>query len=173
MHIAFVTFQGRGLIDDCLAEVTAHLQTCGVRLSGSVRALPVNHHAHPCDMDLRVLPDGPLYRISQSLGSGSKGCRLDSGMIETLAAEVELRLPGTRLLVVNKFGKQESLGRGLRPAIAMALDLGIPVLVGVNALNLPDFMAFTGGLATPLAAIPAAILAWAREATAMCEAVAV
>ena len=173
MDIAFVTTQGRGLIDDCLAEVVAHLQHRGVKLCGTVRALPVDHHAHPCDMDLRVLPDGPLYRISQSLGSGSKGCRLYGGAIETLATEVEARLPRARLLVVNKFGKQESLGRGLRPAIAKALDLGIPVLVGVNALNLPDFIAFTDGLAVQFAAKPAAVLAWASDLIAAREAVAV
>jgi hypothetical protein len=74
---------------------------------------------------------------------------------------VEARIEGSDLLVINKFGKQESLGRGLRPAIAMAVELGIPVLVGVNGLNLPDFMSFTSGEATRIGAEPAAILAWA------------
>ena len=115
----------------------------------------------------------PFYRISQSRGTGSKGCRLDGGAIETLAAEVEVRLPGAQILVVNKLGKPESLGRGLRPAIAKALDLGLPVPVGVNGPNLPDFLAFTGGLAVPLPATPAAILARVRDATAMSEVVAV
>jgi hypothetical protein len=34
------------------------------------------------------------------------------------------------------------------------------VLVGVNALNLPGFRAFTGDLATPLGADPHHIVAW-------------
>lgn len=161
MEIAYVTLQGRGLIDDCLSEAVALMQGFGLRLSGTVRSLPVNHHAHPCDMDIRVLPDGQLHRISQALGPGSSGCRLDAGRLEVLSVEVEARIPGSDLLVVNKFGKQECLGRGMCTAIVRALDLGIPVLVGVNGLNLPDFARFVAGDATRIAADPRAILRWA------------
>ena len=112
---------------------------------------------------VRVLPDGPLHRISQALGEGSRGCRLDPGAIEQVSSEVEARIGGCDLLVINKFGKQESLGRGLRPAIAQAAVLGIPVLVGVNGLNLPDFMTFTAGAAKRLEPEPSAVLAWALE----------
>jgi hypothetical protein len=163
MNIACITLQGRGLIDDCLAEAVALMEARGLRLSGTVRALPVNHHAHPCDMDVRVLPDGPLYRISQALGEGSRGCRLDPGVIEQVSSDVEARIAGSDLLVINKFGKQESLGRGLRPATAKAVELGIPVLVGVNGLNLPDFMSFTSTMAKRLEPEPSAVLAWALE----------
>ena len=166
MRIAYVTLTGRGLIDDCLSEVVAALEAEGVALAGTVRVLPVDHRAHhrahPCDMDLRVLPDGPVYRISQPLGPMAKGCRLDGGAIEALAAEVEARLARADLLVVNKFGKQEALGRGLAPAIALAMERGIPVLVGVNGLNLPEFLTFTVGMSEPLAPEPETALAWAR-----------
>ena len=162
MRIAYVTLTGRGLIDDCLSEVVAVLEAEGVALAGTVRVLPVDHRAHPCDMDLRVLPDGPVYRISQPLGPMAKGCRLDGGAIEALAAEVEARLAGADLLVVNKFGKQEALGRGLAPAIALAMERGIPVLVGVNGLNLAKFLTFTVGMSEPLAPEPETALAWAR-----------
>jgi hypothetical protein len=160
MNIAFITLQGRGLIDDCIAEAVALMEAHGLRLSGTVRALPVAHHAHPCDMDVRVLPDGPLYRISQALGQGSRGCRLDPGAIEEVSSDVEARIEGSDLLVINKFGKQEGLGRGLRPAIAKAVEHQIPVLVGVNGLNLGEFTAFTSGEATGIEPEPAAILAW-------------
>ncbi|QYK42487.1 MAG: DUF2478 domain-containing protein [Paracoccaceae bacterium] len=166
MQIAFVTLEGRGLIDDCLSDAVARLQARGLRLAGTVRALPVSHHAHPCDTDIRVLPDGPLHRISQPLGQGSRGCRLDSGAIEAVAADVEARLAGCDVLVVNKFGKQECLGRGLRPAIVRALDLGVPVIVGVNGLNLPAFLEFVDGLATPLEARASRVVAWAEGAAA-------
>jgi hypothetical protein len=111
-------------------------------------------------MDVRVLPNGPSYRISQRLGSGSRGCRLDPDAVERLAFEVEATLAGTDLLVVNKFGKQETLGRGLRPAIAQAVELGMPVLAGVNARSLRDFISFTSGSAARLDPDPDAILAW-------------
>lgn len=163
MDIAFVTIPGRGMIDDCLADAVALMEDRGLSLTGTVRALPADQLAHPCDMDLRVLPDGPLYRISQALGAGSRGCRLDPASIETLSVEVEARLSASDLLVVNKFGKQECLGRGLCPVIVKALDQGLPVLVGVNALNLPEFMAFSGGLAKQLDPSPDAIWSWVQS----------
>jgi hypothetical protein len=166
MQIAYVTVEGRGRIDDCLAETVALMQSRGLRLAGTVRALPSDHRAHPCDTDIRILPDGPLHRISQPLGQGSRGCRLDAGAIEGIAADVEARLAGCDILVVNKFGKQECLGRGLRPAIIRALDLGIPVIVGVNGLNLQAFLEFVEGLAIRLDALAASVAAWAEGAVA-------
>jgi hypothetical protein len=166
MRLGYVTLQGRGRIDDCLSDAVALMEAAGLRLAGTVRVLAADHRAHPCDMDLRVLPDGPRYRISQALGTGSRGCRLDPEQIETLSADVETRIPRSDLLVVNKFGKQECQGRGLRPAIVQALDQELPVLVGVNGLNLRDFLAFSTGVAVPLDADPGAILSWARAAVA-------
>jgi hypothetical protein len=88
------------------------------------------------------------------------GCRLDGGVIEAIAAEVEARLPGADLLIVNKFGKLEAQGRGLCPAIALALEMGIPTLVGVNEMNAPHFLAFSDGVAAQVSADLGAILDW-------------
>ncbi len=160
MNIVYVTLQGRSAIDDCLAEAVALMEARGLKLSGTVRAYPIDRRSHPCDMDVRVLPGGPTYRISQRLGVGSRGCRLDPGAIERLSFDVEARVMGSDLLVINKFGKQEAHGRGLRRAIATAVEHRIPVLVGVNDLNLPDLEAFTSGFATRLEPEPSAILQW-------------
>ena len=64
------------------------------------------------------------------------------------------------LLIVNKFGKIEADGGGMRGAIAQAVELGIPVLVGVPARNLDRWRAFAGPLAVELPAEPAAITGW-------------
>lgn len=160
MNIAYVTRSGRGLIDDCLAEVVALAELEGLKLAGTVRANAVDRHVHPCDMDVRVLPDGPVFRISQALGRGAKGCRLDGGAIEGIAAEVEKRLDGADVLIVNKFGKQEAFGRGLCPAIARAVDMGLPIIVGVNGLNLPEFLRFAEGAAVRLEPDPRAAIEW-------------
>ena len=54
------------------------------------------------------------------------------------------------ILVLNKFGKQEIEGKGLRNAIAMAVDAGIPVLVGLNRANVGAWNDFCGGEGTLL-----------------------
>lgn len=164
MRLAYVTVQGRGRIDDLLAEAVGAFEADGLRLAGTVRVKPADPSGHPCDMDLRVLPDGPRFRISQPLGRMAKGCRLDGGVIEAIAAGVEARLAGADLLIVNKFGKLEAQGRGLCPAMAMAMEMEIPTLVGVNEMNLPDFRAFSEGAAEVLRPELRAIRSWYERA---------
>jgi hypothetical protein len=117
-------------------------------------------------MDVRVLPDGPILRISQDLGRASRGCRLDPAALETAVGLVSASMgPGSDLLIVNKFGKHEAQGRGFRTVIAEALSKGIPVLVGINTLNLPAFEEFAEGLATRLPPEPTALEIWAVQIT--------
>jgi glycosyltransferase involved in cell wall biosynthesis len=116
--------------------------------------------AHDCDMDLRILGGGPVLRINQRLGEGSRGCRLDPGALEAAVAEVALRMEGAEALVLNKFGKHESEGRGFRLLIAEALAAGLTVVLGVNRMNLEAFRAFTGGAGEEIAATPEAVAAF-------------
>lgn len=120
--------------------------------------------AGPCDMDVRVLPDGAILRISQDLGPQARGCRLDPAALETAVGLVAAGLSsGADLLIVNKFGKHEAEGRGFRDVIAEAVALGIPVLVGLNALNRPAFESFAEGLAIQLPPEPALLMAWVED----------
>lgn len=160
MRLGYVTLQGRGATDRFLAAVAADLGAAGLRLAGTVQVNAGSAEPRRCDMDLRVLPDGPVFRISEDRGAHARGCRLDAGALETAVAAVLERLAGADLMIVNKFGKREAEGRGLVPAIAAALELGLPVLVGVNALNLPAFLGFAGDLAVALPAEPEPVRAW-------------
>ena len=158
MNIRYVSLSGRGRTDACVTAAVRQMQAAGVRLWGTF-ALETDDPA--CDMLLQVLPDGPVIRINQNLGQQAKGCRLDGDALEQAVMQVAARGNGAQVLVVNKFGKLEAAGRGYVPLIVQALDLGLPVLVGVSALNLPDLVAFTGDMATPLPEDPSAIAAWA------------
>jgi len=163
MQIGYVSETGRGASDVVLAEVAALLTAAGVRLGGTVQANTERKDREHCDMDVQVLPDGPRFRISQDLGNHARGCRLDPGALEQAVQAASQRLDGAEVLIVNKFGKLESQGRGFCSLIATALDRGLPVLVGVNALNLSGFQAFTGELAEPLGADPQRITAWVLD----------
>lgn len=166
MQLAYVTAQGRGRTDDIIAAIAARLQADGIRLAGTVQSNHDRPGRRKCDMDLSILPAGPVVRISEDRGDLARGCMLDSGALEQVVAEVQRRLPAAQMLIVNKFGKRESEGRGLVPVIADALSLGLPVLVGVNGLNLASFLAFAGTAARPLPADPQAIAAWCRAGIA-------
>jgi hypothetical protein len=153
MPLAYVTLPGRGATDALIAGAVARLAPHGLRLAGTVQTDVPREGRTLCDMDLTVLPDGPVFRINQDRGEAARGCRLDGGALEEAVVAVAARMAGAEVLVVNKFGKLEAMARDMT------------VLVGVNGLNLPDLLAFCDGMATALPADPDAIADWVITTT--------
>ncbi len=113
MKIAYTMTQGRGELDCLLADFAETLKSRGVRTCGIVQINTETETQHRCDMDVKVLPDGPKVRISQYLGKDSRGCRLNPDALETAAAKVAQRMEdGFDIFILNKFGKQEADGAG-------------------------------------------------------------
>lgn len=138
----------RGTTNTVLVDLSERLIREGFRVTGLIQSRAPKAGDHPCDMDLKCLPDGPSFAIAQHLGSGSRGCRMDVDSLEMAVASVAAEIEkGADLLIVNKFGAQEAQGRGFCPVIARALELGTPVLTVVNPLNLAAFVDFAGGMA--------------------------
>ncbi|WP_349361160.1 DUF2478 domain-containing protein [Stappia sp.] len=167
MKLACTMAPGRGDVDLVLQRLAVDLAARGIRCCGTVQ---INSQpgdaAGPCDMDVRVLPEGPVLRISQSLGREARGCRLDPAALETAVGLVEERLrSGADVLIVNKFGKHEAEGRGFRNVIAEAVSMDVPVLVGLNALNRDAFEAFSGGMATDLRSNVRELEEWVQRNT--------
>jgi hypothetical protein len=159
--IATVVPDGPGDVDRLLERLAAVAAGRGLRVRGLVQVNRAGAPGHRCDMDVRVLPGGPEFRISQRLGAGARGCRLDPAALEAAVAAVSASLSGgADLLVVNKFGKHEAQGRGFRPVIAAAVEAGIPVIAGLNGLNAAAFADFVGDLVVPLPPHPDALLRW-------------
>lgn len=156
------TGQGRGDTDRLLADVAARLAAKGWPLAGAVQVNSGGCEGEACDMDLKLLDGSGVIRISQSLGRLSDGCRLDPSGLEEAAGRVSASLgrASPRLLIINKFGRQEAEGRGFRPVIAEALMQGVPVLTGVGHDHVEAFAAFSDGLASPLPPTLDGILDW-------------
>jgi len=161
MEIGYVMASQAGQTDHVLSETAQRLGARGIRLAGAVQ-INTERADRGCDMDLRILPGTRLLRISQSLGPGASGCRLDTAALEEAVgltgAALEL---GAELMVINKFGKHEAEGRGFRELIGQALLGGTPVLIGVNATNREAFLDFAEGLAIPLPPHVPALEDWA------------
>jgi hypothetical protein len=157
-----MTESARGGADRLLAEVALHLAALGWSLAGAVQVNSGGCEGGACDMDLRLLDDGRTIRISQSLGSLSDGCRLDPAGLEEAVGRVSasLRRTAPRLLIINKFGRQEAEGRGFCSVMAEAMMQGIPVLTGVGHDHADAFAAFADGMATPLPPTADGILGW-------------
>lgn len=164
MNIAYTIAPGRGDTDLLLLGFARALTTRGLRPIGTVQMSTERPDAGPCDMDVQVLPDGPVIRISQDLGHAAKGCRLDPDALETAVGLVHATLrPGVDCLIVNKFGKHEAGGRGFRGVIAEAASMGVPILVGLNEMNREPFLDFTGGLGIELKPETDALVHWFEQ----------
>ncbi len=168
MKLAFISSTKRGEIDRLLSLTAARLEADGKRLNGVVKVLEDNPDlAHDCDMDLRVLPDGPNIRITQSLGAGSSACRLNPAAIQEAVAAVEQRSHADAdMFLLNKFGPQEGDGHGFRATIATALENGVPVLLGVGGTMREAFAEFAQGLAEELPEDLDEIYRWCETAMA-------
>ena len=169
MHLAYVMTEERGATDRLLSELAEKLQAKGIRLAGIVQTNVECYDKELCDMDVRVLPAGETIRISQSLGAGARGCRLNPEALEQAVGQVSASLQSSevpQLMIVNKFGKHEADGRGMRPVIGEALAQGIPVISGVNKMNVEPFQAFADGMAVAAGPDLDALVEWAEQAVA-------
>jgi hypothetical protein len=112
-------------------------------------------------VDLR---SGNVFDIWDRRGKGARGCRLDENAL--LDADPVLRAAiadRVDLVVVNRFGRAESLGRGLINIFAAAIEAGIPVLTAVRPPYDAAWRAFHGGLGCELPPEPGAIVSWAGQ----------
>lgn len=162
LAIAAIVYADGVYPDRVIARAIEPLRLAGVPLAGALQVEPVAAGRHPCDLLLEDLASGDVQAIAEHRGREARGCRLDVGLLTEIGEAVlqSLRDEQPRLLVVNKFGKIEADGGGLRQAVAEAVDLGIPVLVGVPARNLDRWRAFAGSLAVELPATVGAIADW-------------
>ena len=155
-----------GLFADALmARCAAALVASGYRLGGIVQSNPHRDGRRRCDMYVKDLLGGDEIKISLDRGNEARGCRLDPDAFARIDAWLERAvLERVDLLFINKFGKEEARGRGLRPVIANALLADIPMVIGVSAQNLCDFLSFVENSATRLRSDFEAITAWCRNA---------
>lgn len=148
-----------GAADRMIEALAQDLHRDGWRLAGAVQRNLDRGADCACEMELVVLgDDAPAIRISQSLGAGSTGCRLDTGALALAAGRAAARMENAELLIVPKFGRQEAAGAGFRQLIGEALSGGMPVLLHVPRQQRAAFAGFAGDLAQRLA--PGELAGW-------------
>lgn len=128
--------------DRQLAQLCTDLSGQGHRLAGVVQM-----RGRLGEMILTDAGGQFSHTISQDLGPGAGGCRLDPAALEQSVQQVAAALPRADVLFVNRFGRQEQAGRGFVPLIADALDAGKPVVIAVAQEKRAAFDAFAGALA--------------------------
>lgn len=151
-------------IDGFLAQTVALMRPLGLRLCGVLQSRgTVGGDCHCAEMDLTTLGSNKTFRISQPLGNAARGCRLNPGALAECAAFLEAELPGADLLILNRFGKGESEGRGFRDLISAAMGQGIPVLTAIRPTYAQSWADFGGDLACDLPMDQTGVMAWLSE----------
>lgn len=132
-----------------LEKLSQHLQARGHKVGGVLQRRGTCGPQAPLEaVDLMT---GQYTRLCQTLGPGSQSCRLDPrGLAEAAAWVQRATEQGADLIIIDKFGKQEAQGRGLRAEISQAALSGIPVLTAVSKRIFPEWQDFTGGYGTTL-----------------------
>lgn len=164
-RIGYIGFHPQQPVDDVLTGCVNVLRDRGVRLAGVVQAYPDECENCASGLNFRDIEAGDIIRYSQQLGAGSEGCALDPQALAGVSQRIVDALGrGPELVVINRFGKAEADGHGLRGVIEAAMLAEVPLLVAVRDDFLPDWENFHGGLAEPLPLDQAAVVQWCEGA---------
>ncbi|MDH7787485.1 hypothetical protein QBD01_003512 [Ochrobactrum sp. 19YEA23] len=151
-------------VDHFLVDVVARARDEGLRVTGFLQYRGAKTDECCRTISVENIDSGEVRLISQPLGAGSAGCRLDPAALADIAGEllVELDMP-TDLLVVNRFGKGECEGHGLRAVIETAFARGVPVLTIVRDTYADGWRDFAGHFGVLLAADQQSVTDWFDE----------
>jgi hypothetical protein len=165
--LAAVVYQRGFDIDRLMLGVSDELRLRGLVLGGLLQSSFGGPGACAQSVLVADLRSDNVFDIWGRRRKDAGGCRRDE--IALLDADPVLRTAindRVDLILVNRFGRAESLGRGLINIFVAALEAGIPVLTVVR----PPYddaarRAFHGGLGCELLPQPGAIVSWVCGST--------
>ncbi len=160
--LAAIVYPPGCAVDSLLSGLAADFIASGLEVAGVVQESRANVTGQCDTMLLRDTQDGSITGISEYRGAAASGCKLDARGLAAAAARMEAALASSpALLVLNRFGKAEIEGGGLRAVLSAALMRGIPVLTAVREANADGWRDFHQGMAVDLPPTREAVTAWA------------
>lgn len=167
-RIAAVVFDRTTEVDVAMARAVALLRRRGIAVGGLLQ------HFDGCATDcarpmwLEDAATGTRRRIDRPRGGDVAGCVLDPDALAAASCDLQAVIAsGCDLLIINRFGKSEAAGGGLRAEIAQASLSGTPLLIAIRDDMLPAWEAFLGGPSLRLPPEPTAMVAWAEAVLAL------
>jgi len=155
-------------IDQLLSETCSYLSKTGLRLGGLLQISTGGVGGCATSVHTVDLRTGEEFDIWEKRGACAKGCRLDERGLVLASAVIEKAIEdGVDLIIVNRFGRAESLRRGLLDCFINALEAQIPVLTAVREPYDGAWAQFHGGLAVDLVNDHALICDWAQRSTSL------
>jgi hypothetical protein len=156
-----IVFQRGCKVDIVLADVATGLKQRGARLAGVIQKIGPEPG---CDIEgsrLQSLSGDWSLPLLENRGPQARGCRLDYSSIAEASVRILASLPDDAdFMMLNRFGRAEAEGAGLREILETCLHRQICVLVAVREDYLPAWNEYHGGLGTTLPADADVILDW-------------
>jgi nucleoside-triphosphatase THEP1 len=166
-RVAAVVYANEIYPDAVFSTLVTRGRAMGLRLAGVVQHRAFVGGDRRCDVVLEDLATGHRTALFENRGAGARGCLLDQAALAEATARVEGSLEhAPQLLILNKFGKVECEGSGLRALIASAIDRGIPVIIAVPKRNLDAWQSFAGEFAIELPDNANQIAVWLERVVA-------
>lgn len=162
--VGAIVYADEAYPDAVFSEIVRSCRARGLSLAGVLQHRAFEDIERRCDVILENLATAHCIPLFESRGKEARGCRLDTSALARVTAEIEKSLDhDPNLLVLNKFGKVEASGGGLRDLIATALDRAIPVVIGVPARNLDAWREFAGEFALEFSPGAAGLRQWLSD----------
>jgi nucleoside-triphosphatase THEP1 len=162
--VAAIVYANEAYPDAIFETLVGRSRALGLSLAGVLQHPAFEGADRRCDVLLEDLTSGHRTTLFEDRGAGASGCRLDEAALAEATARIEGSLEhAPDLLVLNKFGKVECEGGGLRDLIASAIDRRIPVIIGVPRRNLEAWRSFAGDFADELCADEVSVQNWLME----------
>jgi hypothetical protein len=149
--VAAIVYANEAYPEAIFLKLVGRCRALGLSLAGVLQHPAFECVDRRCDVILEDLTSGHRTVLFEDRGVGARGCRLDESALAEATARIEGSLQSKPdLLVLNKFGKVECEGGGLRDLIANAIARGIPVIIGLPRRNLEAWRAFADEFAVEL-----------------------
>ncbi len=159
--LAALVFETSQSVNDVMAAFAAALAAQGKRLGGVIQVRADTKDVDCQEVHVLDLSTGARIPILQNLGSLSQSCRADSAALADAAAIIRQSLSlKPDLIFINRFGRLETEGKGMREEIGAVAASGIPVIIGVSSRYLDAWRDYADDLSTEVPCSLSALEAW-------------
>lgn len=142
-------------------RIVEQCRSWGLRPAGVLQHPVCSDRAGHCDVALEELSTGRRTNLFEDRGPGASGCRLDQAALAEVNSQVVRSFDADPdILILNKFGKVEAEGRGLLDLVALAVERGIPAVIGVPVRNLDAWRKFADDMSVELSSDAAEAIDW-------------
>ncbi|KUO56383.1 MAG: hypothetical protein APF80_13610 [Alphaproteobacteria bacterium BRH_c36] len=159
--LAGIVFEQPFRIDALIGQAVSAFKARGLEVAGVTQTYSDTPGCSGSQLRLQSIDGAMDMPIMEPRGHFSKGCRLDYRAMADATAWIENTLDDEAdLIVLNRFGRAESEGNGLRTILQRCAEEERPTLIAVRKDYVAAWNEFHGGLGDVLPANLDAIVDW-------------